>query len=72
MIKIDKGIPAPTARSGGPNARYPWNDLEVGDSFLMPVGKKFPCGSAVHYQKRTGAKIVRRTTPEGIRVWRIA
>ena len=38
MIKfpIDKGVPLPSKKITGPKALYPWDDLEVGDSFFVP------------------------------------
>jgi len=32
-VKVDKGIPLPPRRNA--NRVYPWNELEVGDSFLF-------------------------------------
>lgn len=36
-IKIDKGIPIPSARTGGRVfvQKYPFGDMEIGDSFLI-------------------------------------
>lgn len=35
-IKIDKGIAQPSG--GGRIAKYPFRQMEVGDSFMFPVG----------------------------------
>ena len=33
MITIEKGIPMPEQKR---HAKYPWDQLEVGDSFFIP------------------------------------
>tara|TARA_R100001510_G_C7523136_1_gene117781 strand:- start:189 stop:449 length:261 start_codon:yes stop_codon:yes gene_type:complete len=38
-IKIDKGIPIPKNKEGQSRrvpSKYPWDDMEVGDSFVWP------------------------------------
>jgi len=69
-IKIEKGIPAPKANRGA-RTLYPWREMEVGDSFLIPFatdGKRrgiYSCAS------RLGIKIATRTVEGGVRIWRI-
>lgn len=67
MVKIDKNIPVP--QSG---REYPWKQLEVGDSFLVPdtTAKKFG-GTVWQARKRTGYKFVTRAVEGGVRVWRV-
>jgi len=36
-FKIEKNIPVPAATSSTQDAKYPLDDMEVGDSFLIPV-----------------------------------
>jgi len=70
-IKIDKGIPV--SRSNG-HARYPFAELEAGDSFLFPSHMKMSItGSRLDYwrKKFPDRKFVTRTTPEGVRCWRV-
>ena len=38
QFKIEKGIPLPRAYTkGGGGRKYPWPDMKVGDSFLVPA-----------------------------------
>ncbi len=69
-MNIDKDIPLPVKRGGG-NAKWPWGELEVGDSFLMPRTLSSASGQAVTHAKKTGRKYACRTEAEGIRVWRV-
>jgi hypothetical protein len=34
-MKVEKGVPLPTKRSGGHNSKYPWAEMEDGDSVLI-------------------------------------
>lgn len=63
---IDKGVPLPR--------RYPFADMQVGDSFLVPEGVKRSNVSvaAKRYGDRHGAAFTVRKVPEGLRCWRIA
>lgn len=80
-ILIDKGVPIPPATSGRyAISRYPFDRLEVGDSFVaMKVGegKRNTVASYMSAaQKRYGYKFSMRTVTEDgvaiIRIWRIA
>jgi len=84
MYKIQSGIPIPSRsvkKGATRQARYPFDKLEPGMSFLVP--KKEADGdikrlmarvsAAAHNAKKSlGIKLVLRKTDEGIRVWRIA
>ena len=69
-VKIDKGIPMPESKN---SSKYPWGELEIGDSFLAVGAKTISSltnskrGAALRY----GMEYITRTTPEGIRVWRV-
>ena len=65
MYVIDKNIPTP-----GKASKYPFSDMEIGDSFLAPAGTERTVRAAAH--KYVGAKFVTRTVREGLRVWRSA
>ncbi len=76
MIKIDKGIEIPPENRGR-KAKYPFRDMEVGDSFFIP---KKECASSGALQARgikvlgTGTTTVRKVTEKGVygfRIWRI-
>ncbi len=68
---IEKGVPLNTNRIHG-NARYPWREMEVGDSFLV-LERKITNFSAIANSacKRTGFKFTCRTVEGGVRVWRV-
>lgn len=74
MIQIDKDIPLPSSRGrGNRHSKYPWRELEVGDSFLHECLEQRLVGAqAASVARRLGHKYATRKTPEGIRVWRIA
>ena len=91
MYEIEKGVPlVPHGESNkGPKdkKKYPFRDLEVGDSFLIPLtGNETPhevlktrrhAISAFHGAKSNGkipktSRIVTRLVDQGLRVWRIA
>lgn len=67
---IEKNIPVPDWRV---RARYPFKDMQVGDSFLIPQGdrkKVYPAASAAG--ARHGKKFAVRKVDDGVRVWRVA
>lgn len=72
MIVIQKGI-APPAYGGFRGRKYPFNDMEPGDSFLI---NGFPVErvkmAAYAYAKKHSHKFAVRKTDEGYRCWRIA
>jgi hypothetical protein len=71
MYKIEKNIPIGYANK----PMYPFDKMEVGDSFFVKGDKKKAnsVGVAVSgYKKRTpGVYFTCRVSNEGIRVWRI-
>lgn len=69
-FKIEKGVPCPPSRRDG---FFPWNDLEIGDSFFVPGTDSRRFGANASYSsKRYGKKFVVRNVDGGVRVWRIA
>ena len=67
MFIIEKGIPFPARGS-----KYPFADMEVGDSFLAPDTKIASVYNAAHaYAHKHKVSLRVRATPEGVRVWRI-
>lgn len=75
-LEIEKGIPIPapqTGRGRSPNKyRYPYRDMEVGDSFLVPgVLMSELTGMMSHAMKATGFRLSARTAEGGVRVWRV-
>jgi hypothetical protein len=71
QFPIEKGVPVPLAKGG--SAKYPWADLEVGDSFFVP-------NASVAFYSQVGkarklyspSKFAARKVKGGIRVWRTA
>ena len=73
-IQVERGIEMPNPRVV---FSYPYEDMEVGDSFVVPVlvkGKTLQNVLNANYRasKRFGWKFMARTEGEGIRVWRVA
>ncbi|MEE9532689.1 MAG: hypothetical protein V3W52_17055 [Syntrophobacteria bacterium] len=67
MYKIDKKIPAP-----GSSKDYPFEKLEVGHSFLVPVEESQDARNAAHtFKKATGWNFKTKSVEGGVRVWRI-
>lgn len=68
-IQIDKNVPRTTRR------KYPFKDMEVGDSFFAPDKTTHSMGGAIAHAKNTlGGQYAMRTVTEngvsGVRVWR--
>lgn len=73
-VPIDKGVTLPKRSNGGVGkGKYPWREMEVGDSFLFPPTVSAGSAAARYnlVAKRLGRKFTIRTTSEGIRCWRI-
>lgn len=67
LIQVDKNIPVPTERSK--RSKYPWRELQVGDSFLIePQMRSSMAGLAARF----GMKITTANDGGKVRVWRIA
>lgn len=75
-FKIEKGHPMPEFKSGAQN-KYPWAQMEVGDSFFVPGSTAQKMRSAASHQaKRHPPKryICRKEVVDGVqgvRVWRV-
>lgn len=66
-IEIEMGIPMPEKLSAR-NGKYPWDNMEVGDSFFLAGRTK-----KVLVPARLKPKIFRQGAVEGgLRVWRTA
>lgn len=69
-FKIEKGIPAPRY-SKGRGLKYPFDKMEVGDSFLATGSKPHVVSScASNFGKKNSKKFVTRIVDGGVRVWR--
>lgn len=72
-FKIEKGVPVPLGRHNrGGACKYPWNEMEPGDSFFVP-GRALRNFNIVAPANRRYApkRFVARTVKGGVRVWRI-
>jgi len=80
-FKIEKGIPL-AAETRGRKRKYPWPEMEVGDSIFVAGqsshdkgGKRSAYTSAQHYARRRDLKFAVRTVTEdgvdGVRIWRV-
>lgn len=74
---IENDIPIPPRnRSGGTACKYPWDLLEVGQSFLVHHRSKYPGSIAASGNERATRKksgkyyIGRRAEDGGYRIWR--
>jgi hypothetical protein len=69
-FKIDKKIPLPSR--GQQITKYPFIDLDIGDSFLIPEKTVIQTNGLCYYAgKRLKKKFVSRTVNGGVRIWRI-
>ena len=76
-IKIEKNVPLPTRATAARFEKYPeLRQLEVGDSFVAPVGVSALAHHTRRITKETGNKFIIRQeiaqdgTDLGARVWR--
>lgn len=70
-IKVDKGISIPNPYRGR-EAVYPWKNMNIGDSILVPNLKIGSVASAAgSYGRNHGVRFISRTVEGGVRVWRV-
>ncbi len=70
MFVIEKNIPMPRRRDE--DLGLPFDQMEVGDSFLAPdLTKKVLYNAANSFRKKTGKRFLLRTVEGGIRCWRV-
>lgn len=81
MHNIEKNIPIPS-KKGGRGSKYPFHEMEVGDSFLYPCER----ANTTQYMRRLlsaansytrgktnrGTAFTARVVDGGIRIWRTA
>ena len=79
MFAVEKNVPVePSKFSRSRKSMYPFTDMAVGDSFLVPDvdGKpKSVAPSAARFAKapgNEGKQFITRRVEGGVRVWRIA
>jgi hypothetical protein len=69
-FKIVSNVPPPTLEH--PHAKYPWDDMSVGDSFFAEGIPSNTLSNAARYRRRLGEKHITRAENGGSRIWRIA
>jgi hypothetical protein len=74
ILPIEKNVPVPPRK----NRKYPWYEMVIGDSFLVPCAQHeielVECSITNcrnHAQKKTGWTFITRRTGRGMRVWRV-
>lgn len=66
---IEKNVSAPMAG----RKKYPWGQMEVGDSILFTVAEGGLAANAAYtFGLRYGKKFTKHAVEGGIRIWRIA
>lgn len=72
MIKIDKGIPLPTNRfKSGPTRKYPWLEMQIGDSFVAPKRLVNTNANARYAPRRFLVRTIVEDGQKVFRVWRV-
>jgi hypothetical protein len=70
-FRIEKDVPLPTHGGSGAPSKYPFAQMDIGDSFVGH-GEKVKA-AAWAYAKRNGAKFISRTVAPGqFRIWRVS
>ena len=71
-FKIEDGYEIPAERQPRKRrAKYPWNELNVGQSFFVEGAPlRSMTSTASHAGRRYGKKFVVRLADGGVRVWR--
>jgi hypothetical protein len=64
-FEIEKNIPFPSR-----HGKYPFGDMEIGDSIFVPGMRVTDLSSSLAYQKQFGKKFISRTVNGGTRIWR--
>lgn len=68
MQPVEKGIPLPKDRRGGSNRKYPFSQMQLGDSILIASR-----ASAYYYQVRNpNFHFVARREGKCYRIWRVS
>lgn len=68
-FKIEKNVPIPADRRK--KSKYPWKEMEIGDSFFVPGKGTHEFRAVPGAQKRYGMKFTMRAVEGGVRVWRV-
>lgn len=69
-IRVTNAVPMPRRNESGRRRKYPWLELEIGDSFLLDLQQHSAYAVAKNAGQRYGRRFIAAKTPEGMRVWR--
>ena len=74
QFKVEKNVPLPgNAGKGGAYARYPWKQMQIGDSLFVEGFTAAQFSGRVSYARKSlGLQFISRTVDGGCRVWRVA
>lgn len=72
MFEIEKGIPIPIHHRPGRTRKYPFGEMDIGDSFYVEAPQRRISEAASKYGKKHCEKFATRTENGGCRCWRIA
>ena len=67
-MQIEKNVEKTEPRGG--KLKYPWDQMEVGDSILITENIHAARCAAVNYGRYHGKKFSTRKTGGGLRIWR--
>lgn len=71
----DRGYPRPGSgeKAGQPRPRYPWQTLELGESFFVPLAKTSTLSSQAYRHPQLGFTFRKAVKDgiKGVRCWRI-
>lgn len=72
-MKIEKGVPIPDKVPTGRGRKYPWEEMEVGDSLFFDNKTEYEQARSASgaYARNHEVKFTSRMTLEGYRIWRI-
>ena len=74
VIQIEKNIPVNKFLKRSRNHKYPFRELELGDSFYVALSEQEINVLRVlawRFAKATGWKFVTKRVDSGVRVWRV-
>jgi len=75
-IRVQRGVPMPHIKPRGCGGRrtplYPWDDMQVGDSFLFPDRIGRAAYAAAIQASKNGRTFKALRIEDGFRCWRVA
>jgi hypothetical protein len=73
MYEVQKNIPIPSAAKTDKRKKYPFDEMDVGDSFFVAnMTARALSNSSQWHANKTGKKFTCATEADGARCWRVA